>query len=80
MNKTILITGASAGFGTACARRYAGGNNRLILAARRLDRLKALQEELQGTECHVLELDVRDRNKVKSGLAGLPSSFQEKSP
>jgi NADP-dependent 3-hydroxy acid dehydrogenase YdfG len=77
MKRTVLITGASAGFGAACARRYAGENNRLILAARRLDRLKALQEELQGTECHVLELDVRDRNNVKSGLAGLPSSFQD---
>jgi NADP-dependent 3-hydroxy acid dehydrogenase YdfG len=77
MNKTILITGASAGFGASCARRYAGEGNRLILTARRLDRLKALQEELQGTDCHVLELDVRDRNKVESVLAGLPPEFQD---
>ena len=77
MKKTILITGASAGFGAACARRYAAEGNRLVLAARRMERLKALQQELQGTECHVLEFDVRDRQKVESAFAGLPSEFKD---
>jgi NADP-dependent 3-hydroxy acid dehydrogenase YdfG len=76
MDKIILITGASAGFGAACARRYAGEGNRLILAARRLERLKALQEELKDTGCHVLKLDVRDRQQVESALAGLPHEFK----
>jgi len=77
MEKTVLITGASAGFGAACARRYAAAGDRLILAARRLERLKALQEELPGAECHVLQLDVRDRQKVESALAGLPPEFKD---
>ena len=77
MNKTILITGASAGFGAACARRYAGDGNRLLLAARRLERLQALQEELKGTESYILELDVRDRQQVESALAGLPPEFED---
>ena len=39
MKKTVLITGASAGFGAACARKYRGQDYRLVLAARRLGRL-----------------------------------------
>jgi len=77
MKKTVLITGASAGFGTACARRYAAAGNRLVLAARRIERLHALQDELGGTECHILQLDVRDRHKVESAVAGLPPEFQD---
>jgi NADP-dependent 3-hydroxy acid dehydrogenase YdfG len=77
MNETILITGASAGFGAACARIYAREGNRLVLAARRFERLQSLQEELNGTDCHVLELDVRDRRQVESVLAGLPPAFQD---
>lgn len=77
MKKTILITGASAGFGEACARKYGGPENRLILAARRLEKLEVLQQELPGTECHLLQLDVRDRNAVAEMLNGLPTSFRE---
>ena len=77
MGKTILITGASAGFGAACARRYAGESNRLILAARRLEKLDDLQKELSGIETHILELDVQNRNSVAEKLAGLPEPFQD---
>jgi len=76
MKKTVLITGASAGFGEACARKFAGSENRLILAARRKEKLEALQKELTDTESHVIELDVRDRKGVAETLAGLPESFQ----
>jgi NADP-dependent 3-hydroxy acid dehydrogenase YdfG len=77
MKKTILITGASAGFGEACARKYRGSENRLILAARRLEKLAALQQELADTECHLLQLDVRNRDAVADVLTRLPPSFQE---
>jgi len=77
MGKTVLITGASAGFGEACARKYAGPQTRLILAARRLERLKSMQQELKDSECHLLQLDVRDRNSVAEMLSGLPERFQE---
>jgi len=77
MKKTVLITGASAGFGEACARKYAGQESRLILAARRLEKLEALQKQLSDTECHLLQLDVRDRNGVAEGLSSLPEPFRE---
>ena len=77
MKKTVLITGASAGFGEACARKYAGPQTRLILAARRIERLEALQHELGGTEIHLLQLDVRDRNGVAETFSSLPDPFRE---
>jgi 3-hydroxy acid dehydrogenase/malonic semialdehyde reductase len=77
MKKNILITGASAGFGKACAKKYAGPDNRLILAARRIEKLEALQRELHDTESLVLQLDVRDRKDVEEALSGMPEPFQE---
>ena len=77
MKTTVLITGASSGFGEACARQYRGPDYRLILAARRLERLTALQQELSDTETFVLQLDVRNRQEVSEKLAGLPAPFRE---
>jgi NADP-dependent 3-hydroxy acid dehydrogenase YdfG len=74
---TVLITGASAGFGAACARKYAGPQTRLILAARRLEKLEALQEELGDTETHLLQLDVRNRDTVAEAFIRLPAPFRE---
>lgn len=77
MKKTILITGASAGFGEACARKYKGSGNRLILVARRLERLETLQRELTDTETYLLQMDVRDRKSVGDTLTRLPERFQQ---
>ena len=77
-NKTALITGASAGIGEACARSFAREGARLILAARRSDKLQTLAAELNkehGTECHLLELDVRRREKVNAAVEGLPADW-----
>ena len=76
MNKTILITGATAGFGEACAVRFANAGWRLILAARRNDRLKALQTSLGGaTSVYTTVLDVRDQQAVTTELSSLPDNF-----
>ncbi len=76
MKGTILITGASAGFGAATARRFAREGWRLILTARRRERLEQLQEELGGPDIvHALELDVTDREAVTQRLADLPAPF-----
>ncbi|HEU4457388.1 MAG TPA: SDR family oxidoreductase [Longimicrobium sp.] len=73
--ETVLITGASAGIGAACARAFAAQGARLVLAARRRDRLDELAAGLGGAECHLLELDVRDREAVAAALAGLPAEW-----
>ena len=75
--QTILITGASSGFGEACARIFASAGHRLILAARRLDKLEQLRNEL-ADKCpvHIVQLDVRDRLAVEKMAASLPGDFK----
>jgi 3-hydroxy acid dehydrogenase / malonic semialdehyde reductase len=79
-NQIILITGASSGIGTACARVFADTGAKLILAARRLERLQQLADALHkefNTEIYLLQLDVRDRSAVESAISSLPSSWSE---
>jgi 3-hydroxy acid dehydrogenase / malonic semialdehyde reductase len=79
-NQIILITGASSGIGTACARIFAGAGAKLILAARRLERLQQLADTLSkdfSTEIHLLQLDVRDRSAVESAIATLPPAWSD---
>ncbi|MGE5515819.1 MAG: SDR family oxidoreductase [Bacteroidota bacterium] len=74
--RTVLVTGATAGFGTAIARRYAALGARLILSGRRGDRLEELKAEL-GVPVQPLVLDVRDRAAVFAAIAALPAPFAE---
>jgi len=75
--KTILITGASSGFGAACARLLGNQGNRLILSARRLEPLKAIRQELAGkAEVHIMQLDVRDRAAVRQAVENIPQEFK----
>lgn len=71
MEKTILITGATSGFGEACARRFAKEGWQLVLTGRRAERLTALQQELGEAVRQALTLDVRNRQAVHDQLAGL---------
>jgi 3-hydroxy acid dehydrogenase / malonic semialdehyde reductase len=68
----ILITGATAGFGLAIARRFGGESNRIIAVGRRKDRLDALVKEFGPNAVHPIVLDVRDRAGVASAVAALP--------
>lgn len=78
MARTVFITGASSGFGAACARRFAEEGARLVLAARREGRLKELRDELSAAaEVHIVKLDVRDREAVRTTVEGLPGPFAE---
>ncbi len=79
-DKTVLITGASSGIGRACAANFAQSGCRLLLMARRRDRLESLSEDLRsrfGTEVEVGTVDVRDRQRVLTWLAGLPEAWQD---
>jgi 3-hydroxy acid dehydrogenase/malonic semialdehyde reductase len=73
--KTIFITGATAGFGEAMARRFAAGGHRLILTGRRKDRLDKLKAELK-TPVHTVVLDVRDNKAVTQAVSSLPAEFK----
>ena len=71
---TVMVTGASVGFGAAIARRFAATGARVVVCARRSDRVAALAHEL-GDRVHAIELDVRDRAAVDGAIAALPAEF-----
>lgn len=75
MTKIICITGATAGFGAACARKFAAGGWRLVLTGRRRERLEALRAELSGVAVHLAVFDVRDKAACERELNALPQGF-----
>ncbi|TNH05334.1 SDR family oxidoreductase [Testudinibacter sp. TR-2022] len=72
----VLITGASAGFGAATARLLIQRGHRVIITARRQQRLNALQQEL-GANCFALAFDISDEQATLSALQSLPPEWQQ---
>ncbi len=80
MNKgqVVLITGASSGIGEACAYAFAREGAKLLLAARRLDRLQALEPKLKqagAAATHSFSLDVQHSAEVEKAMAALPPEW-----
>jgi len=73
----VMVTGASSGIGAACARAFADLGCRLLLVARRGDRLDAVAAEVasRGAEVLPARLDVRDRQAVEAWHRGLPPGW-----
>ncbi|MDX2495467.1 MAG: SDR family oxidoreductase [Desulfuromusa sp.] len=71
MTKTILITGATSGFGKACAEHFAAQGWQLILTGRRAERLEQLKVQLGTAVRQIIPLDVRDREQVFEQLGSL---------
>jgi NADP-dependent 3-hydroxy acid dehydrogenase YdfG len=79
MKKIVFITGATAGFGEACAHTFAANGYSLILNGRRVERLQALQQKLKeqySTESYLLPFDVQDQAAVFSSIEKLPEQWR----
>ncbi|MEJ2104070.1 MAG: SDR family oxidoreductase [Ignavibacteriaceae bacterium] len=79
-NKTVFITGASSGIGKACAKLFAKEKANLILAARRIDRVKNLAKRLEKEnkiKIKCIKLDVRNYEQVESTIASLESNWKK---
>ncbi|NDC78209.1 MAG: SDR family NAD(P)-dependent oxidoreductase [Chitinophagia bacterium] len=79
MNRTVLVTGATSGFGKAIAERFAASGDRVIVTGRRSDRLEELVKNLSshhGIEAYALPFDVRDRSAVNEAVATLPEAWR----
>ena len=73
--RTALITGATAGFGRAAARRFVDAGWQVIATGRRADRLDALRAEL-GDALHAACFDIRDEAAMRAALDALPENFR----
>jgi 3-hydroxy acid dehydrogenase/malonic semialdehyde reductase len=92
MNQIVLITGATSGFGKACAEKFSAAGYNIIITGRRADRLEALKKELEGstpppapdtdpgadphTEVLPLVFDVRDKAAAFAAIASLPAAWK----
>ena len=79
-DKLVFITGASSGIGKACAESFANAGAKLLLAARRIDRLKKFAEELRikyEVDVKTIKLDVRNYEEVKESLNKLEDDWKK---
>ena len=69
--RVAFVTGASSGLGAQFARALAQAGAAVVLASRRVDKLKALRAHIEGEggDAHVMELDVTDRHSIKAAVA-----------
>lgn len=79
MSKIVFITGATSGFGKACAQLFAANGYQLILNGRRSERLEELKQELQqqfNSNVHLLVFDVQNKEQVFTSINSLPKEWQ----
>ncbi|HEX8466439.1 MAG TPA: SDR family NAD(P)-dependent oxidoreductase [Allosphingosinicella sp.] len=75
MTKTVFITGATAGFGAACARRFVQSGWKAVGTGRRRERLDSLARDL-GDRFLPLQLDMRDPAALQAAVEALPEPFR----
>lgn len=77
MTKTVMITGATAGFGAAAVRRFANAGWRVVATGRRADRLQKLIDEFGKEKVFTASFDMRKADAIEAALAALPESFRK---
>ena len=75
-DKIVFITGASSGIGRACAEAFDRAGAKLILCARRVEKLEELKRQLTS-DCYMMQLDVRDQKAVNKAIGSLPPDWSE---
>ena len=78
-DRTVFVTGASAGIGEATARAFAAEGARVLMCARRVERIEKLAKTFERehkTSAHAFSLDVRDQAAVDKAVAGLPAEWR----
>lgn len=79
MKKIVFITGATSGFGKACASKFAQNNYNLILNGRRTERLESLKKKLEeqySVSCYLLPFDVQNQQAVFDSVNSLPQQWK----
>jgi len=79
MDKTVLITGATAGFGEACAHEFAANGWDVIITGRRQERLEKLSDTIESqykVNAWILTFDVRDNEAVNEAIDSIPESIR----
>ena len=76
MTKTILITGATSGFGAAAVRCFAKAGWRVVATGRRGERLQPLVDEFGADRVHAAAFDIRDEAALETALEALPEGFR----
>ena len=76
MIRTVLITGATSGFGAAAVKRFAEAGWRVIATGRRAERLQPLVDQFGADKVHAAVFDIRDEVALEASLAALPESFR----
>ena len=74
--KTLLVTGATAGFGAAILERFVSSGWRAIATGRRADRLQALVERFGPDRVHAAAFDIRDLDAMQAALDAIPLPFR----
>lgn len=78
-DSVVLITGATSGIGQACAYTFAEHHYKLILVARRPERLDKIANDLHNkyqADVHCLALDIQDNHTIQSILKQIPEKFK----
>ncbi|CAG2096441.1 SDR family NAD(P)-dependent oxidoreductase [Xanthomonas euroxanthea] len=77
MSKTVLITGATSGFGSAAVRRFAADGWKIIATGRRAERLDALAADLPVGQVHTAAFDMRDAQALSAAIDAVPTEFAD---